>query len=74
MQEFGGVKVMKALTSESEVARLKKGDVVQVTKIEVMKTKVKGRVEGGWITLVDTLYNHRFARLKTIDKLSHVAR
>ena len=57
------MKVTKDLSPEGDVRRLKKGDVVKVTEVEVVKDAVRGRIEGGWITLVDTFYNHRFAKL-----------
>ena len=67
VHEYGGLKVTNDLSTDGDIKRLKKGDVVQVTEIKMDKNAVRGRVDGGWITLIDTYYNYRFANLKVSE-------
>ena len=67
VKEYGGLKVTKDICNNEGIRRLKKGDVVEVTGIQASENAVLGRIEDGWITLVDTFYNYRFAKLTSSE-------
>ena len=75
LQKFGGLKVTKESAPEGWIRRLKKGDVVNVTEIEVCGNEIRGKIKDGWISMINMFHNLRFVerRSPANDTLLHVA-
>ena len=68
-----GLKVMRTPNAADciVVKRLQKGCVVNVTEIvELDKFRVRGKIDDGWISMIDVLDNNRYVIRKESEQIS----